>query len=76
MSGSRRGADNAQSNADANSNSVRKQGSTTGVTSASQPGNSATLTGTGQATLNSGASSNIPMAEPNVDINRSERLFP
>ena len=61
---------------DTASNSARKGASTNGATNASQTITSPTLRDTGQATLASGPASNIPMAEANVDVNRSERLFP
>ena len=92
MSGSRRAAaeNSGQPSSDNRSNSARRaapgHGSSTNAAAASatQPGNSATLTGTGAATLTSPtnysnqplSATNIPMAEPSVDINKSERLFP
>ena len=80
MSGSRKAANNDAPGSDNRSNSARrnKNPSSTNATSTA-PGNSTTLTGTGAASLNPQpnlASSNIPMAEPTADINRSERLYP
>ena len=73
MSGSRKGAHDQQST------DKKVTGSTTNAVSATGAGSSVTLTGTGAATLASPnyqnqASSNIPMAEPVAEINRSERL--
>ena len=49
------------------------------TSSANQPGNSTTLAGTGAAISSTNysqqASSQIPMAEPTAEINRSERVY-
>jgi len=85
MSGSRRAAEitTAASNPDNRSSSAKKGISSNNASStnagSTAAGNSATLTGSGAATLNpipSIATSNIPMAEPSVVINPTERLFP
>lgn len=83
MSASRKGGAAETGASEARSNSARRGGEPGSTQDAKEnaPGKSSTLTGTGQATLNNDsyknqASSNIPMAEPSADINRSERLFP
>ena len=80
MSGSRKAANNDGPSSDNRPNSARRSKNVSSQNATSTaPGNSTTLTGTGAATLNPPAnlaSSNIPMAEPTADINRSERLFP
>ena len=82
MSQKRGATDNSTAENRSNSAKRGKEGSTTNTTGASAPGGSTTLTGTGAAAIASPnayqnpTSSNIPMAEPSTDINRSERLFP